>query len=425
MTEVHDVQSGREKILVIGGGISGLTASIEAAEAGFEGVLVEKNPYLGGRVARMNLYFPKLCPPTCGMEINFKRLKANSNITLYTLAEVLEITGEPGNFNVKIRQNPRFVNENCTACNACVEVCPNERPNDFNYGMDKTKAIYLPFGMAFPRHYVVDSGHCPGSECAKCVEVCKYNAIDLKMEPKMIEIKAGAVIMATGWEPYDALKIDNLGFGQYKNVITNVMMERLASPHGPTQGKILRPSDNKEVQSIAFVQCAGSRDENYLPYCSGVCCMASLKQARYVREFKPDSKVHIYYIDIRAAGKYEDFYAAVQKDENVIIQKGKVAKVTEDPATNNLIVEAENTATGEKMATAVEMVVLATGMVPASGNGQFPVNLSIDDNGFMVPEWRKTGIDAVGCVKNPVDVASSVRDATGAALHAIQHVIRR
>ncbi|RMG04132.1 MAG: CoB--CoM heterodisulfide reductase iron-sulfur subunit A family protein, partial [Nitrospirae bacterium] len=275
-------------VLVVGGGISGITATLETAEAGTKAVIVEKNPYLGGRVAQLYRYFPKLCPPYCGLELNFRRIKENPSISYYTLAEVEDISGGPGNFRVKVRQKPRFVNEKCTACGACVEACPVERPNDFNFGMDNTKAIYLPHDLAFPMRYVIDGSVCKGKSCAKCVEACKYGAIDLDMKDQSIEIEVGSIVFATGWNPYDATKMDNLAFGKVKNVITNMMMERLSAQNGPTKGRILRPSDGKEAQNVAFVQCAGSRDENHLNYCSAICCMASMKQATYLREKNPD-----------------------------------------------------------------------------------------------------------------------------------------
>ena len=178
-------------ILVIGGGISGLTAAIEAAEAGYNVYLVEKNPYLGGRVAQLWRYFPKLCPPYCGLEILFKRLKNLPNLKFFTNAEVESVSGEPGNFDVAIRLNPRYVTEACTACGECVKACPEERPNEFNYGMDKTKAIYLPHEMAFPMKYAIDAKYCKKDDgCKACVEACKYDAIDLAMQPKTMNLKA-------------------------------------------------------------------------------------------------------------------------------------------------------------------------------------------------------------------------------------------
>ena len=247
-----------EGVVVIGGGISGITAAVEAAEVGYDVFLIESNPFLGGRVIRANQYFPKLCSPTCGLEINFRRIKTNPRIRVFTQAEVENISGQEGDFEVTVKLTPRFVNDNCTACNKCAEVCPVERPNDLNFGMNKTKAIYLPHVMALPLKYVIDSTVCPGSECAKCVDACQYDAIDLAMPEEKLNLRIGSIIVATGWKPYDASKIDTFGFGKYPNVITNVMMERLAASDGPTGGRIVRPSDGKEISSIAFVQCAGS-----------------------------------------------------------------------------------------------------------------------------------------------------------------------
>ncbi len=413
-------------ILVVGGGISGLTTALEAAEVGYEVFLVEKNPYLGGRVAQLNQYFPKLCPPSCGLEINFRRIKDNPKITVLTQGEVEKIVGTPGSYDVTVALSPRMVNANCTACNDCVEACPVERNNAYNFNMDKTKAIYRPFEMAFPMRYVIDAAACKGSECGECAKVCKYDAIDLDMKAKTQNLKVGAVVWATGWEPYDAGKIDNLGFGRYPNVITNMMMERLAAPNGPTKGKITRPSDGKEPASIAFVQCAGSRDENYLPYCSYVCCMASLKQTTYIREQYPDAKVYIFYIDVRAPGqRYEKFYQKIKEDENVILIKGKVAEVSEDTATGNITVVAENAVTGEKVSQVVEMAVLATGMQPTAATAKLPADLTYNEDGFIINDFEKGGMFAAGCANKPSDVVTSNQNATGMALKAIQTLVRK
>ncbi len=413
-----------KKVLVIGGGFSGITAALETAEAGFDVALVEKTPFLGGRVTQLNKYFPKLCPPNCGLEINFKRIKNIAGISIFTNAEVEKILGHEGSYDVAIKINPRFVNDRCVGCNACNEVCPVEIPNEFNFGMDKTKAIYITHHQAFPFKYVIDGKNCKGPSCAKCVEACKYNAIDLNMKHEIVNINVSSIILATGWDLYDVSKIDNLGGGKIDNVITNMMMERLASPDGPTSGKILRPSDNKPVQNIAFVQCAGSRDENHLPYCSYICCMASIKQATYLREQSPDSTVRIFYIDLRTPGRYEQFYWTVKDDPKVTFTKGKVAHIAEDPETKDVIVEAEDISLGKKTKERFDMVVLAAGMVPSTKTSKIPGDITYTSDGFVLPSSLEKGIYAVGSVKSPVDVSRSVQDATGAAIKSIQSVRR-
>ncbi|MCP4114465.1 MAG: CoB--CoM heterodisulfide reductase iron-sulfur subunit A family protein [Desulfobacteraceae bacterium] len=412
-------------IMVVGGGISGLTTALEAAEVGYEVFIVEKEPSLGGRVSQLKQYFPKLCPPTCGLEINFKRIKDNPKITVLTMAEVDGVDGKPGDYTVKLKINPRYVNENCTACGECAKVCESEISNEYNLGMDRTKAAYLPHNMAFPQRYVM-APSMAADDREKCKEACKFDAVDFDMEEKTLDLKVGAVVWATGWRPYDAARIDNLGFGRYQNIITNMMLERLASPNGPTQGKIVRPSDDKAPETIGFVQCAGSRDENHLPYCSYICCMASLKHATYLRAQYPDAKIYIYYIDLRTPGrKYENFYKNLKADKNVFFVKGKVAEVGEEEGTGNINLVAEDTISGEKVRQTVDMLVLATGMQPNASVDKPNADLQYNEDGFIVNDFKKGGMFGAGCANKPADVVTSNQNATGMALKAIQTLVRR
>lgn len=411
---------GNKSILVVGGGMSGITAAVEAAEAGCEVFLIEKNSYLGGKVSQINQYFPKMCPPNCGLEINFQRIKKNHNIRVLTLAEVESISGTEGNFDVNIKINPRYVTENCTGCNKCTEVCPAERADEFNFGLNNTKAIYLAQPFAFPMKYAIDAAACQGASCGKCVEACEYNAIDLNMEAKIMTVNVGAIIWATGWNSYAVEKLSNYGGGRYANVVPNILLERMAALNGPTAGKILRPSDQAEPKNIAFVQCAGSRDEHHLKTCSAVCCMATLKQINYVKEQYPDAKVTVYFMDIRAMGKHEDYYQKVQEKDITWI-KGKPSEIKENPDNQNLLVLSEDQFTQEINTLEYDMVVLATGMAPATADVKVPIEMNYDVDGFVL---AGSGIYGAGCTKKPGDVATSVQDATATVLKALQSTVR-
>lgn len=402
-------------VLVIGGGISGITAAIELAETGKEVVIIEKLPYLGGNVALMNNYFPKLCPPSCGLEINFKRIRNNSRIHIYTETIIKKLSGSPGDFTVVLQKAPQYIKDNCTACGKCAEVCPVTRPNAFNFGFDDTKAAYLPHDMAFPMKFVIDGDYCKKEDCNQCLSECSYNAIDLKASFKEIILNVAYIIGATGWKSYNADLIKELKYTESRDIITNLEFERLLSPSGPGKGKVLRPSDNKRIKDVIFVQCAGSRDEKHLPYCSAVCCPASLKHALSLRELVPNSHATIFYIDLRVSGRNEDFLKKVEKDQGIELIKGKVAEIKTDTENGDLIVEAEDILAGRKKQYHADLVVLATGIVPE----EVPINISRNSDGFALRE-QEPGIIFVSCARTPMDVSSSVKDATAAALKAIQ-----
>jgi quinone-modifying oxidoreductase subunit QmoA len=404
-------------LLVVGGGIAGMTAAIEASETGLEVVLVEREPFLGGRVAQMNQYFPKLCPPYCGLEINFRRLRGNDKVKVLTLTTVEEVSGSPGHYEARLTVSPRYVNENCTACGDCAQACTLEAPDEYNYGLNTRKAVYYR-EIAYPPLYVVDPRMVSDERMTACREACKYEAMDLAMQPKSVAVQAKGIVWATGWQPYDATRMDTLGFGRFPNVITNVIMERLAAAGGPSDGKIRRPSDQGPIGRIAFVQCAGSRDENHLPYCSGVCCAASIKQALYVREQYPEAEIHLFYIDVRTPGRLENFYAGAEKDSKIFFHRGKVGEIREAGANHNLIVSAENTLTGKVTEQEVDMAVLATGMVPNTAAARPPLDTPLDEWGFLQP-GTPSGIVGAGVASRPADVAACVQEATGSVIQAL------
>jgi quinone-modifying oxidoreductase subunit QmoA len=416
-----DVVATNETILVIGGGVSGMTTALEAAEAGKQVILVEKRPYVGGRITQLHKYFPKLCFPTCGLEINQRRTKQNPNITVLTMAEVTSLAGAEGDYSATVKISPRYVNDKCTACGACEDAVEAEFDDEYNYGLSKHKGAYRPHKMAYPERFVIEPAMIGTDDATKAKEACPVDAIDLDMQEETVELKIGAVVYATGWRPYDANKIQPYGYDRYPNVITSVEFERMNDTSGPTGGKILRPSDGKEAKDIAFIQCAGSRDRNHLKHCSRICCMASLKQTTYATA--ADAKSTIYYIDIRAIDRFEDFYKNVQADENVTFIKSKVANITkgenDNPVLNGVDTEGYN-----RYATPHELVVLAVGMEPSVDSSTLPEGLSLNEHGFIENDGTNGGIFAAGCASDALDVNRAVQSATACALKAIQVVNR-
>ena len=417
-----DIVATNETILVVGGGISGMTAALEAAECGKQVILVEKNPAVGGRVSQLYRYFPKLCHPTCGQEINLKRMRAQKNLRLLTMTEVSDVQGEAGNYSVTLKSTPRYVNDNCTACGECATVVEAEFDDEHNYGLSKRKGAYLPNAMAYPQRYVLDARIIGTPDADKAKAACKYNAIDLDMQEASTTITVGAIIWATGWRPFDANKIQPYGYDRYPNVITSVEFERMADPHGPTGGKLLRPSDGKEAKNVAFIQCAGSRDRNYLKHCSRICCMASLKQSTYVREkWGDDGKTTIYYIDIRAIDRIDDFHQMIKNDPNVTFTKSKVAKIEQDKD-GNPVCHGVDTEGYNRYSNAHDLVVLAIGMEPSVSD--LPIKVTVNESGFIEQDENNGAIFAAGCSSDALDVNRAVQSATASALRAIQVINR-
>ncbi len=404
-------------ILVVGGGFSGLTAALEAAELGHDVYIVEKSPFLGGRVAQLNKYFPKLCPPSCGLEIQFQRIRKNPRIKFFTLAEVVAFSGSKNNYTATINIKPRYTAPHNVDYTLLASSMDGETVNDFDFGLSKRKALYRSMPFAFPGRFVLDPKTLTKSDFVK---LSRQGNWDLKEEERTIELNVGSVVIATGWKPYDLKKLNNLGSGNVKNCVSNMQLERLASPFGPTHGKLVRPSDAKIPQRVAFVQCAGSRDENHLNYCSYICCMASLKQAQYFAEQNPHVHITIFYIDLRTPGRYMNVLEKVQNQPNVSFVKGKVAKAVQGE-NDNVILTVEDAVRGEKLTLTYDMAVLATGMQPTLAEEKLPFPVAIDEDGFIT-NGEEAGIFAAGCARMPLDVMRSAQSATSAAMKAIQTV---
>ncbi len=403
-------------ILVVGGGFAGLTAAIEAAELGHEVYLVEKRPWLGGRVAQLTKYFPKLCPPSCGLEIQFQRIRKNPAIKCFTMAQLVGLSGKKGDYTARVRLNPRHTAPHNVDFSLLASTLEGTAPSEFELGLGCRKALYKSMPFAWPARWVLDPATLSRSDAAR-VAGNKY--LDIGEEAREIELNVGAIIVATGWQPYDMRNLANLGAGGIPNCISNMQMERLASPFGPTGGVIRRPTDGKTPTSVAFVQCAGSRDQNHLGYCSYICCMATFKQCLYLTEQNPAVQITVFYIDLRAPGRYVNVLEKVQALPNVRFIKGKVAEA--QAADGNVRLLAEDAIAGRKLDLEFELAVLATGMQPSLADGNLPLPIPLDMDGF-VAGGEEAGIFTAGCARMPLDVSRSAQSGTAAALKAAQTV---
>ena len=422
-----------KRALVIGGGIAGMQAALDIANAGYEVVLVEKSPTIGGHMAQLSETFPTLDCAQCILTPRMAEVWEHPNIRIYTLAEVVEVDGVVGNFRVKIRQKPRYVDiTKCNLCGECEKVCPVIVLNEFDRGLSLRKAIYLPFPQAVPPAYVIDIQNCLGLhpvKCGKCVEVCEPNAININDQERIIEENVGAIIVATGYDLYPKEKIPEYGYGKYEDVIDALQFERLLSVSGPTGGEIRRPSDWKVPKTVVWVSCVGSRDVNHLEYCSKICCMYIARQAMMYRRHVPDGKAIVFYIDIRAAGKgYEEFIKRVQEEYGVIYIRGRVSKIYKKG--DKLIVKGIDTLTGKKVEVEADMVVLATGIIPSEGTKKLAeiLKIPVDKYGFLHElhpklnpvETLTSGIFICGAAHAPKDISESVLQASASASKVIE-----
>jgi len=416
------------KCLIIGGGIAGITAALDIANAGIPVVLVEKSPTIGGKMAMLSETFPTLDCAQCILTPKMAEVARHPNIKLLTLSEVIDVEGYVGNFKVKILKHPRKVNPDlCRLCGLCEKVCPVKVPNEFDRGLSVRKAIYIPFPQAVPSSYAIDERYC--KKCGACAKVCPTKAINLDEKEEIIEEEVGAIIVATGYDLYPGTKLSEYGYGVYEDVIDSLQFERLLSAGGPTKGQILRPSDGKPVKRIVFIQCAGSRDENHLRYCSKICCMYTAKHALLFKERVPDGDVTVFYIDIRAAGKgYEEFVKRVQEEFQVNYIRGKVSKVYRD-VNGDMVVIGVDTLSGQKIIVKADLVVLALGMVPQLDRElAAKLKVPLDENGFaqeVHPKLRpvecsSSGVFICGAIQGPKDISETVVQASAAAAKVIE-----
>jgi len=420
-----------QSVLVIGGGVAGLEASLDLADKGYKVHLIERLPTIGGKMALLYKVFPTNDCAPCILAPKTAYANIHPNINLLTNSEVANVEGHIGNFSVVVNQKPRYVDEKkCTGCGLCIEKCPTKIIDDeYSRGIGERKAIYIPYDQAIPRKAVIDSQNClyfQKDACRLCEKVCPAQAIDFKQEPKAIELKVGAIIVATGFDEYNPDQKVEYGYRRYGNVITQFQLARLLDIDGPTKGRLLRPTDKKEPRSIAMIQCVGSRDENANGYCSSVCCMYALKHAQIIKEMVlPDAQVYICYIDMRTAGKgFEEYYRRT-REIGINFIHGRPSEVIENNKTKNLILKVEDSDIGELIKLEADLVVLSCATVPSQGTKQLAglLGVNLDANGFfkeLHPKLRPVetnirGIYICGSVQGPKDIPDSIIQAKAAA----------
>ncbi|MFX1419899.1 MAG: FAD-dependent oxidoreductase [Promethearchaeota archaeon] len=417
-------------VLVIGGGIAGIQTSLDLTELGFRVYLVEKTPSIGGRMAQLDKTFPTLDCSLCILAPKMVEVFRNPNIELMTYHEVQKVEGKPGGFKVVVLKKPRYVNEDlCKGCGDCASKCPKiEAPNLFDMNLGKRRSIYIPFPQAVPPIYLIDPEMClklTRDVCGVCQKVCKAEAIDFEQKQQEVELNVGAIVVATGFDMFGEELTSRWGY-QYENVVNGLEYERILCASGPFGGHVLRPSDKKEPEKIAFIQCAGSRDlQQRVPYCSSVCCMYAAKEAIITTEHSESSKCFVFRHDIRAYGKnFYEFTQKAQDEYGVKYFHTKVSKIIEDPDTKDLIIHYEDLQSGLLNTFRANLVVLATPLVPSNGTKKLAsiIDINLDDynffkemNHFTKSISSKKGVFLAGFCQGPMDIPETVADASGVA----------
>jgi heterodisulfide reductase subunit A len=380
----------QKAVMVIGGGVAGIQASLDLANRGFKVYLVERNPSIGGRMAQLDKTFPTMDCSMCILAPKMIECSHHPNVTLLTYSEIKGMQGSVGNFKVKVLRKPRYVDERkCTGCGTCSENCPQEAPNEFDENIGMRKAIYMPFQQAVPRVALIDKESCV--ECGLCDKVCPSGAVNRGQQPEEAELEVGAMVVATGFDMFDPSAIAHFGYGRFKNVITGMELERLLCASGPTGGHLIRPSDGKIPRSIAFIQCVGSRDRRGWiahSYCSSICCKYAVKDAVLIKEHEPNSLVTIFYIDMRAFGKgFQEFVNRAKSEFGIEFIRSNPGEFSEDQATSNVAIWFEDPITRTVQNMPFDMVVLSSALIPSKGITDLAKTLGIelDNYGFLKP----------------------------------------
>ncbi len=415
-----------QRALVVGGGVAGLTAALELADSGVETVIVEKKGFLGGHMAKWDKLFPTFDCSICILGPMMARAARHPNIEIMTLSTVTEVRGTVGRYIVKIFKNARYVDiETCTGCNKCIEVCPVDVADEYNYGLGTRKAMVRPLTDSVPIAPYIDTEHCIG--CQSCLGVCEPQSLRYTQDDEILTLEFGAVILATGLEPFDATVVEEFGYGENPDVITSVELERLMNPNGPSGGQLIRPSDGTTPKRIAFQACVGSRSHRYeRPYCSRTCCTAAIKELIQIKQQIPDCEAYFFYTDLRTFGKgQEELYVRAGDEYGINFVRGTIGEAFHNPLSGRTRILAEDTLIQKMLDFEVDLLVLMVGMDPAPDN----IELSrlfknpLDENGFFLELHPKLGpsstsskgVFLAGVAQGPKDVADSVAHAGLAA----------
>ncbi|MFQ5842116.1 MAG: 4Fe-4S binding protein [Thermodesulfobacteriota bacterium] len=418
-----------KRVLVIGGGIAGITASVDLADGGYEVILVEQQPSVGGRLGQLSQTFPHLDDARCILGPKKAEVASHPKIKVMRYCEVDEVKGFIGNFDVRIRRKPRYVDwEKCTTCGACLERCPVETPSEFERGLKVRKAIYTGAPPGDSGKPVIDLSHCrhmSDGTCTICQEACPEGAIQYDQRERLLEERVGAIVIATGYDLFPMERIGEYGYGRIPDVIDGLAFERMLSPSGATGGEIRRPSDGRIPQEVVFIQCVASRDpERYMPYCSRVCCMYTAKQAKLLKQKVPGVQPYVFFMDIRTDSKgYEEFLQGAIEEGELIYLRGRVARVFREG--DKVKVWGEDTLTNRRVELAADLVVLATALVPSPGikDVAAKVRATTDKHGFLTEahiklypvESSTKGIFLAGCGQGPKDITDTVAQASATA----------